>query len=485
MKRLYALLLFSLSITVVTAQTTYTDFVFTVKTDLPGVSNDSAFKITVPHNVTDFKYNFKVDWENDGVFDDSSLTKSITHQYDSIGSYTIRINGEFPKLNFGPKTNTPPANTIMDCEKLISVEQWGTYPWKNLDYAFAECKNLNFETDDKPNLDSVTSLVGMFRSAKLFNGNIGDWDMSHISNLRFMFYEASSFNSNVGHWNVSNVKDMFAMFDQATSFNQNISNWDVSNVTDMGFMFRGASNFNQSIDNWNVAHVTNMERMFARCPSFDQELRSWNVSSVENMTGMFQNASLFDQNISDWILFPTVNLSRMFHGAQQFDQELGTWNIDSVSSMVGIFDSSGLSIEIYDRTLMDWEARPNLASISIGAEGLEYCTADLARSQLITRGWIFNGDTLNCLIVDLPKETLKEDSFEVFPNPSQGVVNINVKKAAIQNNKIVYSIYDSNAKLVQELALQSGSNQIDLSNYPNGLYFIRSNTESKKLMLLR
>jgi len=43
-----------------------------------------------------------------------------------------------------------------------------------------------------------------------------------------MFYEAMNFNQNIGNWNVSNVTDMSSMFRNLAEFNQNIGDWDVS-----------------------------------------------------------------------------------------------------------------------------------------------------------------------------------------------------------------------------------------------------------------
>jgi len=43
----------------------------------------------------------------------------------------------------------------------------------------------------------------------------------------------------IGDWDVSNVTDMYRMFSNATSFNQDIGDWDVSNViecSDFGFL---------------------------------------------------------------------------------------------------------------------------------------------------------------------------------------------------------------------------------------------------------
>ncbi len=37
-------------------------------------------------------------------------------------------------------------------------------------------------------------------------------------------------NQDIGNWNVSNVTDMRLMFSRADSFNQNLSSWNVGNV---------------------------------------------------------------------------------------------------------------------------------------------------------------------------------------------------------------------------------------------------------------
>ena len=44
------------------------------------------------------------------------------------------------------------------------------------------------------------------------------------------FGKSNAFNQDIGNWNVSNVTNMWAMFSGASDFNQDIGNWDVSNV---------------------------------------------------------------------------------------------------------------------------------------------------------------------------------------------------------------------------------------------------------------
>ena len=86
-------------------------------------------------------------------------------------------------------------------------------------------------------------------------GEIEDWDVSNVKNMKEMFMDSSSFNQPLNNWNVSNVRDMKEMFSQATSFNQPLNKWNVSNVEYMGGMFYDASSFNQPLNNWNVSSV--------------------------------------------------------------------------------------------------------------------------------------------------------------------------------------------------------------------------------------
>ena len=56
-----------------------------------------------------------------------------------------------------------------------------------------------------------------------------------------MFWNAAAFNQDIGQWNVSQVTDMSNMFCNAAAFNQDIGQWNVSQVTNMQSMFAGAS----------------------------------------------------------------------------------------------------------------------------------------------------------------------------------------------------------------------------------------------------
>jgi surface protein len=109
--------------------------------------------------------------------------------------------------------------------------------------------------------NGVSNIIGAFTSS--FN--------SAENNYR------GSFNKNIGDWDVSNVTDMSYMF-YHSKFNQDISNWDVSNVTAMKYMFGRVANFNQNLSSWNVSNVSN-------CSSFDVNSNTnWVDSNRPNFT---------------------------------------------------------------------------------------------------------------------------------------------------------------------------------------------------------
>ena len=392
-------------------------FITTWKTDNPGLSNNTS--ITIP--TIGGGYNYDVDWNNDGTFDQFGITGTVTHDFGTADTYTIRIRGDFPRIYF---------NGIGDHEKILNVNQWGDIAWTSMELAFRGTKNLIISATDSPDLSNVTSMNSMFYGSSTFNQDINNWNVSNVTSMGNMFREASSFNQDLSNWNVSNVTNMYGMFWRATSFNQDISNWNVtkvtnmntmfmiatsfnqdisswivSNVTDMSNMFNTANSFNQDISNWNVGNVTNMFYMFFTASSFNADLSNWDVSNVTNMNNMFRTASSFNADLSNWDISNVTNMGSMFRNATSFDQDLSNWNVSNVTNLSNMLDYSGLSLVNYDATLNGWNAA-GYANKTIGVAGLTYCLSQSNRQNMIdTKSWSFNGDVLDCSSV-LPVELL-------------------------------------------------------------------------------
>ncbi len=137
------------------------DFITTWETDNSGSSNSTSITIPTYPGET---YNYDVDWNNDGIFDQFGITGDVTHDFGTAGNYTIRIRGQFPRIYF---------NNTGDNWKILSVDQWGNIAWSSMQKAFYGCFLLRIYATDTPNLSGVTDMSYMFSLCKGINESIG------------------------------------------------------------------------------------------------------------------------------------------------------------------------------------------------------------------------------------------------------------------------------------------------------------------------
>ena len=330
-------------------QKTSSDFVSTWSTknnSIYLVGNDSTIEIIARD--TNFVFNYDVDWNNDGVFDTIGVTGSIVNKYADTGIYTIRIRGEFPRIEWGRPAFYYPD----DAAKLLSIDQWGSTEWRRLDGAFVGCQNMLVAAVDTPFLDSLenSSLARMFLATRI-DTNIEHWDVSGITDMSGMFEHATDFNQPLEDWDVSSVQNLSSMFKGATDFNQTLNAWDVSSATDLSSMFYGASSFNQPLSDWDVSSVQNMPGMFLEASSFNQPLNDWDISSTVDMKFIFFSASSFNQPLNDWDVSNVTDMTGVFNGATSFNQPLNNWDVSNVKYMINMFANA----TSFNQPLNDWD----------------------------------------------------------------------------------------------------------------------------------
>ena len=248
-------------------------FIIKIRTDLPGVTNNTSFEIPINPSLT---YKYDVDLNNDGVYDDTGVTTDITHDFGAVGEYIVRIKGTFPSIHF---------NDGGDAQKLIEIRQWGTQVWTTFNSSFEGCSNLTLRAIDIPDLSNVSSMTQMFKGASIFNGDIGGWD-------------------------VSDVGIMIGTFQDTDLFDADISSWNITGCNSINSMFRNAKAFNQDISGWSVSHLTEIRKVFEDASVFDQDLGNWDVSSAIDLTGIFDNSGLsrknYDRTLIGWASLPSV-----------------------------------------------------------------------------------------------------------------------------------------------------------------------------------
>ncbi|WP_299313151.1 BspA family leucine-rich repeat surface protein [uncultured Aquimarina sp.] len=356
---------FSLNYTIEESESTSFVGEFTTiwDTTQPGTSADN--EITIPINPA-YTYNYTVDWGDGST--DTGVTAGITHIYDTSGTYTVMISGNFPAIYF---------NDSGDRQKIIEILEWGIIEWQTMENAFFGCENLNFDAIDAPDLSRVTSLQNMFRECSVFNGIVNNWDISTITDISGMFTEAVIFNRPLDNWNTIAVTDMSYTFHRARQFNEPLDNWNTASVLNLEYTFSETSSFNQNINNWDVSQVTNMSGTFRYTGNYSRPLNNWNVSNTTDMSGMFQGSafnfpianwdvsnvttmaamfreSQFNQPIESWDVSQVTDMSFMFHRHRTFDHPLNEWNVSNVTNMASMFDG-WIWGAIYNQPLDRWD----------------------------------------------------------------------------------------------------------------------------------
>ncbi|MCE7991917.1 MAG: BspA family leucine-rich repeat surface protein [Roseivirga sp.] len=398
-------------------------------------------EIVIP--TTGAGYNYTVDWGDGNT--DTDQTGDATHTYASSGRHQIKITGAFPRIYMT-------GSSFTNRTRLKEVKQWGFNLWESMESAFAGTPDMSVTAQDSPNLALVTSMESMFEEATgLTSEDFNAWNTASVTTFKNIFKKASNFRGQIGSWNTSNVTDMSFAFEQATNFSSTIGDWDVSNVTTMEAMFRGISfnnrnrisdsrmgdwdvssvttmkemfkytNYGGDLNNWNVSKVTDMSEMFSNT-FYGKNLDKWDVSSVEIMKGMFENNGRFNHLISTWNVSKVTDMSDMFKFATKFNQDISGWNTAAVTTMEDMFsgatafdqslaglaltnvttiddmlDNSGISQANYDFTLTGWAGQTVPNGLTLGANGLEYCSSETDRQSLINDdGWTIDDDSKLC-----------------------------------------------------------------------------------------
>ncbi|BFP42030.1 hypothetical protein FGF1_28750 [Flavobacteriaceae bacterium GF1] len=235
--------------------------------------------ITIP--TTGNGYSYSVDW-GDGTTT-GGYTGNAEHTYGSIGTYTVKISGNFPRIYF---------NDTGDKLKLKEINQWGDIAWESMERAFWGCSNMEVKASDAPDLSSVESISIMFFDCTSLTGDASfsnwNWDTSNVIHMVSTFRNATAFNGDVSSWNTSNVVNMVGTFWGASTFNQNIGSWDTSKADNMISVLRDASSFDQNLGAWNLGNLNTGTSMLdgtaLSIENWDKTLIGWRNNTVFTKT---------------------------------------------------------------------------------------------------------------------------------------------------------------------------------------------------------
>ena len=278
-----------------------------------------------------------IDW-GDGTVSttlDGDSPNEYYHTYQA-GTYVVKLATKF---------DLPKVAVALDFGSAIDIVQFGDL--QACGYQI-DCPNLGSVPATLP--VGVTTTEAMFRGCTNFNGVVGGWDTSRITNMYQMFENCSVFNQDLSGWDTSSVTNMGAMFSNCSEFNQNINSWDVSKVVDVSSMFSDCNNFDSPLNSWRLTSVDLMHYLFYGCTNFNQPLDAWTVGSATVMSSIFSGCSTFNQPLNSWDTSSVTDMAYMFEWCTAFNQPLNNWDVGQVEEMAGMF----FNASIYDQDLSGW-----------------------------------------------------------------------------------------------------------------------------------
>jgi len=264
-------------------------FIFTVKTDNAGTSNNDQFEFPL---VAAGTYDFTATASDGTVFSTDNYTNNIMTFDTGAGVHEIVVTGTIEGWSL---------DNGNDSDKFLNVSQWGVLDG-NMYHGFYGCSNMTITATDIPKFASIGSSNTSFND--LFNGcsslttipNSNLWYTGNITDFKGLFNACPLFNSDISSWDVSSVTTFSSLFRQASSFNQDISGWNTSSVTDFTNCFNAATSFTYNVGSWDTGLATSVVNMFLNVGTYDYDLSGFDFSNVTNASGFFQGATMSTTN---------------------------------------------------------------------------------------------------------------------------------------------------------------------------------------------
>ncbi|QNI21147.1 hypothetical protein [Vibrio phage vB_pir03] len=218
----------------------------------------------------------------------------------------------------------------------------------------------------------ATSTSYLFYNEEQFNGDLSDWDMSGVTEIKNMFQRARNWNNgkapgeaSVLDWDVSGVTNMVSVFHDANAMNVDIGNWDVSNVTTFSNMLRGTTVFNNGDNanmNWTIKDGANLEFLFYDAAAFNRDISGWNIAGNARLASMLEGAIKFNNGeaaglsgvpLTSWDLSQVTTIAKLFYEAESFNQDVSNWDVGNVVDMNGVFGYC----KVFNQDVSGWDTK--------------------------------------------------------------------------------------------------------------------------------
>ena len=247
------------------------DFKMTIDTTKPGI-DPSQFKLPLQTSAN----NFTIYW-GDGLSQTVTTATDVTHIYAVSGVYEIIIEGSFSGIKF--------ANGG-DRQKILSIDQWGSNQWAEMEQAFRGCINMVANYTDQPDTSLVTTMSAGFADCWVFDGII-DFDTTNLAIASNFLLRNYVFNSPITFTNTTALNTVVGFLKNCSIYNLT-PNIDLSNVTDISSMFESCTLFDSDISGFDISSVTAATDMLLlsgfSITNYNLLLPAWDAYGTSNVT---------------------------------------------------------------------------------------------------------------------------------------------------------------------------------------------------------
>lgn len=160
---------------------------------------------------------------------------------------------------------------------------------------------------------STINFSGMFGDCKSLVEirGIERLPMHRGNTLQQTFYNCKALTElNIGNWDVSNITNMQQAFSGCTSLTTlDLSNWNTSKVTTINSCFSGCTSLTKlNLSGWHIKALTNTNYAFSSCSKLQEiNLSGWDSSSITNMENVFTNDTNLNAVILNECSIDTIN----------------------------------------------------------------------------------------------------------------------------------------------------------------------------------
>lgn len=237
-----------------------------------------------------------------------------------------------------------------------------------------------------------------------------------------------------------------------------------TSFTDNGVIFNILSHTASTFDiynfpgaGWNGTAVDNrfIDNSGALVPNSSFSIRTTSNLFKVNRFWLFCGDQYTNPNITG-----SVTITGKLAGITKFSQTKtsGFTLVTSTTNGYTLIDLTNLNGQNYSNIIID--------QLQITASG------DIRYMALDAFTWVKDSG----IVLATNETKASKKGLSIYPNPTNGPVSIKAE----QNSKA--EIYSQDGKLVKSLELKKGDNETNISEFPNGVYILKTPFESTKII---